>query len=68
MKNMKKFNDFDVNEAKKFGELSSMDKKKFYVIDDKIHGPGQYFKNMISGYEKYLSEYKISSDLKEFIV
>lgn len=66
---IKKYNDF--NEAKRYGELSPMDQKKYDVIDRKIYKKIYDFQKQIEGemaiYKEYINDYKLSKDLKDFI-
>jgi hypothetical protein len=55
------------NESKSYSELSESDRLKVDMIDRKVHSILSGYENTIKEYKKYLSDYKLSDDLKEFL-
>jgi hypothetical protein len=65
---IKKFGNFDLtNEAKYFNDLSERDKKRMKVIANKVISRVSVYQRYIDEYDKYLKEYNLSDDLKEFL-
>jgi hypothetical protein len=61
MKNIENFKTFE----KSFYDLTERDQKRFDVIIRNLRN--NFYENEIKTFEKYLKEYKLSDDLKQFI-
>jgi len=65
MKNINNFEQF--NENKIFEELSKLDDLKIDLILKKAHDRTGMFQHEIDVYNKYLTEYNLSDDVKDFL-